>query len=359
MSDPRTCELDPLAPPPPRIIEDNSHRVGKALRPKGLHTKHLTALERFRVRTLYYDAGLSRDRVHQITGYSKNQIRTAVRAKSAAVGKRPGRPKKFGGVTLSGAGPKNTTTTTSSTSTSSSSSSSSSNCLDEEAELIQQAQNALAREGYMLTGRDRDSNNGGEEEDAEEDDDEDDETDRLLPDTPSGASMSIQASLQSSSVPVADASALPYAGRVGFNDLPPDVRVSIWRCVLSTSSTQIAHSRSWAVEVLPREPWLELGVSPPDIKLENSPWSDYVNERHVPATILSRVNREARTVALERCTPIVVSRAIRDSSKGSPVFVWIDRISDVVHFYGGPFRAEIFDLAGRCACPELYRKLAE
>lgn len=91
---PQGMQIDPLVPPPPRIIEDNTHRrVLATPRPKGIHTKHLTVLERFRVRTLYYDATLSKERIRQITGYSSGQIRTAVRARSAAVGRRPGRPK--------------------------------------------------------------------------------------------------------------------------------------------------------------------------------------------------------------------------------------------------------------------------
>ncbi|KAI1820099.1 hypothetical protein F4861DRAFT_524355 [Xylaria intraflava] len=343
MSDTRRFELDPLAPPPPRVIEDNSHRVGRALRPKGLHTKHLTALERFRVRTLYYDAGLSRDRVHQITGYSKNQIRTAVRAKSAAVGKRPGRPKKFGGVTLSGAG----------LPTSSSS--------DADAELIQQAQTALAREGFMLTTGESDDHGGnrGSEEDEDGEDEDYDENDHLAP-NPSAVVSAPEAlpPVMDSRSPVNLWTAAEPRRR-GFNDLPPDIRVSIWRCVLSTAPTQVPPSRSWAVAVLPHQPWLELGVSPPDIKLENPPWSHYVDTRHVPATILTRVNREARRVVLERCTPIMVSRSIRESSKGSPVFIWVDRRSDVMHFFGKPFRPDLFEMAGRSACPELYRSTSE
>jgi hypothetical protein len=86
--------VNPLAPPPPRVIYDGSqHRAIRTPRPKGVHTKHLTELERFRVRTLYYDAGLTKSRIREITGYSTSQIRTAVRAKSATIGRRPGRPR--------------------------------------------------------------------------------------------------------------------------------------------------------------------------------------------------------------------------------------------------------------------------
>lgn len=68
--------------------------ANRAPRPSGVHTKHLTELERFRVRTLYYDACITKKRIQEITGYSHSQIRTAVRAKSAQIGKRTGRPKK-------------------------------------------------------------------------------------------------------------------------------------------------------------------------------------------------------------------------------------------------------------------------
>ncbi|KAI1102150.1 hypothetical protein F4804DRAFT_353977 [Jackrogersella minutella] len=63
-------------------------------RPKEVHTKHLTELERFRVRTLYYDAAMSKRRIAEVTGYSISQIRTAIRAKTAAVPPRSGRPKR-------------------------------------------------------------------------------------------------------------------------------------------------------------------------------------------------------------------------------------------------------------------------
>ncbi|KAI1475954.1 hypothetical protein F4774DRAFT_268211 [Daldinia eschscholtzii] len=63
-------------------------------RPKEVHTKHLTERERFRVRTLYYDASMSKKRIEEVTGYSISQIRTAIRAKSSEIPPRSGRPKK-------------------------------------------------------------------------------------------------------------------------------------------------------------------------------------------------------------------------------------------------------------------------
>jgi len=92
---PNTTEINPLDPPPPRVIGViPPKRSSGAPRPKGVHTKHLTELERFRVRTLYYDALLNKNRIKKITGYSDSQIRTAIRAKTSSITRRPGRPKK-------------------------------------------------------------------------------------------------------------------------------------------------------------------------------------------------------------------------------------------------------------------------
>ncbi|KAI3339280.1 hypothetical protein F4824DRAFT_56703 [Ustulina deusta] len=334
-------EIDPLAPPPPRIVGDGTPRRAVATpRPKGVHTKHLTELDRFRVRTLYYDACLSKGRIRQITGYSASQIRTAVRAKTAAVGKRPGRPKES-----KKRGNK-----------SSNAKSQSPNDSDGNAELIQQAKDYFARGDPMTPGED------DEEEDDDNDDGESDNEGEDEPPTDESAhasASSVQASTVALSRPVSvgDAPA-PAAGhrRKTFNDLPPEVRIHIWRCVLSTSPTQVAPSRSWALAVLPSQPWLELRMSPPPhVKLENPPWAHYVDTRHVPATVLTRVNREARRSVLERCTPILVSKTTRESSKDIPLFIWIDRYSDVIHFFGDHFRHELFEMAGRSACPELYR----
>ncbi|RWA14431.1 hypothetical protein EKO27_g669 [Xylaria grammica] len=318
---------NPLAPPPPRIIgsvADGTLRPPVRIpRPKGVHTKHLTELERFRVRTLYYDASLSKGRIRQITGYSSSQIRTAVRAQSAAIASNAELPTPSGS--------------------------------DSNTELIQQAQSYFAQIDSMTPGEDcddDDDDDGDDDGDGGESDDEADDppleasTKAQAPSTPSLAVGSSRPS------PVA-APARPH-GKT-FNDLPVEVRIRIWQCVLSASPTQVAPSRSWALAVLPRHPWLELGMSPPHVKLENPPWAHYVDTRHVPATVLTRVNREAKGVVLERCTPILVSRATRESSTGIPLFIWIDRYSDVIHFFGERFRHELFEMAGKSACPELYR----
>ncbi|KAK1762848.1 hypothetical protein QBC33DRAFT_551202 [Phialemonium atrogriseum] len=66
-------------------------------RPKGTSgTKQLTTEQRQRVRTLYYDAQFNPARIHTITGYTKHQIRSAIRAETATVGARSGRPKTRG-----------------------------------------------------------------------------------------------------------------------------------------------------------------------------------------------------------------------------------------------------------------------
>ncbi|KAI1744819.1 hypothetical protein F4680DRAFT_167027 [Xylaria scruposa] len=335
MTIPQETRIDDLVPPPPRIIADVPPRhVVTRPRPKNIHTKHLTVLDRFRVRTLYYDACLSKERIRQITGYSPGQIRTAVRARSAAVGKRPGRPKNTT--------PKKGKSSNAELPTPGSS--------DENAELIRQAKHYFENvDPFRPRPDDEDEVYDARESGDEEEEDEEDDV-----------SASVEAALAQApatdpappEVPAAEATQLR---RANFNNLPTEVRVHIWRCVLSTAPTQVAPSRSWALAVLPHEPWLKLGMSPPHVQLENPPWDHYVEARHVPATVLTRVNREARSTVLQRCTPILISKTVRDSSKGIPPFIWIDRYSDVIHFFGEMFRHELFDMAGRCAYPELYR----
>ncbi|XDG05052.1 hypothetical protein ABKA04_004667 [Annulohypoxylon sp. FPYF3050] len=66
----------------------------RGTRPRGVHVKHLTELERYRIRVLYFDAKFTYPRIKQVTGYSVSQIRTAVHAQTAAVAPRSGRPKR-------------------------------------------------------------------------------------------------------------------------------------------------------------------------------------------------------------------------------------------------------------------------
>lgn len=63
-------------------------------RPKGSSgTKQLTTAERQRIRTLYFDGNCSQAFIHERTGYSKHQIRTAIRADDATAGRSSGRPR--------------------------------------------------------------------------------------------------------------------------------------------------------------------------------------------------------------------------------------------------------------------------
>ncbi|KAH6856317.1 hypothetical protein B0I37DRAFT_73389 [Chaetomium sp. MPI-CAGE-AT-0009] len=65
-------------------------------RPQGSSgTKQLTTEQRQRVRTLYFDATLSQADIHRITGYTKAQIRTAIRTPDATAGRSTGRPRSL------------------------------------------------------------------------------------------------------------------------------------------------------------------------------------------------------------------------------------------------------------------------
>ncbi|KAJ1324137.1 carbonyl reductase 1 [Microdochium nivale] len=72
---------------------DNGGRT-PGRRGPGSGTAQLTAYDRSRARTLYFDAGRSMKEIARITGYSLSQVRTAI--KRAVPGRRPGRPRKDG-----------------------------------------------------------------------------------------------------------------------------------------------------------------------------------------------------------------------------------------------------------------------
>ncbi|KAK4202499.1 hypothetical protein QBC40DRAFT_347052 [Triangularia verruculosa] len=55
--------------------------------------RHLTTEERQRIRTLYFNGHLSQSRIQETTGYTKYQIRYAIRAPAAEVAPRSGRPR--------------------------------------------------------------------------------------------------------------------------------------------------------------------------------------------------------------------------------------------------------------------------
>jgi transposase len=65
--------------------------------PRGhnIHTKHLDSEDRLRVRTLYFDAEMSLGQIVKKTGFSRGQVRHAIRAEKAEVGVRSGRPRKL------------------------------------------------------------------------------------------------------------------------------------------------------------------------------------------------------------------------------------------------------------------------
>jgi len=63
--------------------------------PQKASSKHLSTEERQRVRTLYFDARMSRAQIQEATGYSKYQIRNTLRSEDAKVKPRSGRPKKL------------------------------------------------------------------------------------------------------------------------------------------------------------------------------------------------------------------------------------------------------------------------
>ncbi|KAI1325545.1 hypothetical protein F5Y16DRAFT_260166 [Xylariaceae sp. FL0255] len=336
-------------------------RVMGAPRPKGVHTKHLTELERFRIRTLYYDACLTKRRIREITGYSESQIRTAVRAKTAAPGKRPGRPRKNGGKAPPPIQPPSEA--------------------EANALLVLQAQQYFAeREGGLMDEDDEDDEDG--------DGDGDDEpmspfpvgnmtrSNQMLPSHFSSPTTPISPYQNhhpyAPPFPVIPAQPVSTSWSLGKSipDLPRKIRLHIWRAVLQFLPSQSPHARTWAVSVRSEPPFLELGTAspPPPVQLlPNPPWAEYVSQRHVPAMALARTNREARAVVLERLTPVVVSPGIGGGRQGIPAFVWVDRVCDFVHFDRGESgggegeddseleAAELFEKAGRVAFPEGYR----
>jgi hypothetical protein len=75
----------------PAGTEAPTHSTG---RPKGSKRKHLTRDERHRIRTLHTDAHMTTAEIIKATGFTANQIRTAIKAPSAEVPVRTGRPPK-------------------------------------------------------------------------------------------------------------------------------------------------------------------------------------------------------------------------------------------------------------------------
>ncbi|KAI0165203.1 hypothetical protein GGR52DRAFT_585189 [Hypoxylon sp. FL1284] len=245
-------------------------------RPKEVHTKHLTELERFRVRTLYFDAGMSKKQIEDVTGYSNSQIRTAIRAKSAAIPHRTGRPRKQRhNQEAVGAGPS------------------------------QQSQGSAEGDSSMALSAAPDSSSFSSP------------SELLAANTT--AAQALQVSSSSSFPPTTTTTFSP------FSRLPPHLRRYIWALVLAypvpgTASAPL--SMTWWVEPLPRAPWLAAGVFPeppqqqhphphPHPQQQQYPhqqhwtlathhrWRAYVAYRHAPARVLCAVSREARRLVAD------------------------------------------------------------
>lgn len=260
-------------------------------RPREIHTKHLTERERFRVRTLYFDAFMSKKRIEEVTGYSIGQIRHAISAKSSAVAPRSGRPKKV-------------------------------------------------RNGQAPANQSAEGNRSSSQ---------------SLPEENSAAVQSASAAAQCApSASLAPAPEQVQRASPSFNRLPPEVRRRIWYLVLTSaspsSSPAITTSPSspsssspsspssssplsctWWIEQLPHSPFLITGVFPAHWSTH---WKAYLEHRQPAAWLLCHLNREARQVVLDTFTPVWSEAGLR--MLGSAVqFLWIDARHDRIHFKDG------------------------
>ncbi|KAI1139236.1 hypothetical protein F5Y05DRAFT_342311 [Hypoxylon sp. FL0543] len=227
-------------------------------RPKNVHTKHLTERERFRIRTLYYDASMSKKRIAEITGHSLGQIRHAVSAKSSAVAPRSGRPRKV----RNGQGPANQPT---------------------------------EGEGSSAQGL-------GEESSAV-------------------ASSESTPAQPPSRRPLATPQEGVQRAAPSFTNLPPEIRRHIWQLVLTSASSPPPSSSSppstapssssfpspsplsctfW-LEKLPHTPHLLAGVFP---QHWDAHCKQYLARRQPTARALCRVSREARQAVLDTFAPV-------------------------------------------------------
>ncbi|KAI2627677.1 hypothetical protein GGR54DRAFT_636805 [Hypoxylon sp. NC1633] len=264
-------------------------------RPKEVHTKHLTERERFRVRTLYYDACMSKKRIEEVTGYSSSQVRTAIRAQSAAVPPRSGRPKK---------GARNDQQQQPDTSPS-----------------LQGAQAGVgtASEDPAATPPSLSSYN----------------------DLSSISSMALaipqpghQSQLQH-----------PVSPSPSFNSLPAELRRHIWELVLTSpppppTPTPSSISPSLSSSITPPPPqqppscypfYLTPLPHPPHLLAAPhiTYLAPYMHHRRCLARDLSAVNREARRAVLDTFTPVL-------STSGVPVpFVWLDPRRDALYYKDG------------------------
>ncbi|KAI1505123.1 hypothetical protein F5X99DRAFT_304640 [Biscogniauxia marginata] len=300
------------APPEPTTAADASPAAksrASQIRPKGVHTKHLTELERFRVRTLYYDACMTKRRIQEVTGYSESQIRTAVRAKSFEIGKRTGRPRK----------------------------------------------------GYKIhgpvVGEGQDGSPGSAEEEAQA---------SFQEDSMMSMDEEVQGQLLANALqspgPTATATAAPPSRPRGFSDLPEELRLQIWKLVVSAAAPPKPLRRSWSFVTQPSAPWLFLDTSYAAEALRSPPWSSYIERRHEPAMALCRVSREARQAVLDAFTPVVVTSSPAPATgttaayfEPMPAFVWVDLAHDNIGFFGAtPYSPDMFEKARRAALPAVW-----
>ncbi|KAI6086082.1 hypothetical protein F4821DRAFT_260375 [Hypoxylon rubiginosum] len=228
-------------------------------RPKEVHTKHLTELERFRVRTLYFDAGMSKKRIEEVTGYSNSQIRTAIRAKSAAIPHRTGRPRKqrFGQRPAD-------------------------NEADDEAGPSQsqgsaaEGEDSSAAAATAAAAPNGSSSNGGSFSSSDP------------------TTLALQASQHQHPTTTTTSSSSPPAS---FNRLPASLRRYIWTLVLTyPPSSPAPLSITWWVDPLPRSPYLVGGVFPEHWATH---WKAYLAYRAAPARVLCAVSREARRAVVD------------------------------------------------------------
>ncbi|KAI0007872.1 hypothetical protein F4779DRAFT_619180 [Xylariaceae sp. FL0662B] len=273
-------------------------------RPRDIHTKHLTELERFRVRTLYYDACMTKRRIQEITGYSDSQIRTAIRAKSAAIPPRTGRPRK--GYSAAGA--------------------------THEADLDRSPSQAFMHGESSFISSSRDISELP--------------SPRLLHGL-SNNEQSIATTSSSSLLPITQQDAQP--GYPGFSHLPLALRVRIWKLVLTRAPPQSPFSTTWWFNALPQSPWLVAGVFPDNMK-EN--WELYLEHRQYPTRLLSHTNHEARQVVFDTFTPVCSDIGIK--TLGSTVkFIWVDRDHDKIYCKDHARLPELFGKARTAVLPIL------
>ncbi|OTA88398.1 hypothetical protein M434DRAFT_399050 [Hypoxylon sp. CO27-5] len=270
-------------------------------RPREIHTKHLTERERFRVRTLYFDAFMSKKRIEEVTGYSIGQIRHAISAKSSAVAPRSGRPKKA----RNGQAPAN-----------------------QPAEDDGSSPQGFPEESSTVV--------------------------------PSSSTSSTPAQLAPIISPAPPQERAQRASLPSFNQLPPEIRRHIWYLVLtsaspspppssspspttsspstppSSSSSSSPLSCTWWISPLPHPPFLITGVFPAHWTTH---WKSYLDHRQPAAWLLSHVSREARQVVLDTFTPIWSEAGLR--MLGSTVqFLWIDARHDEIYFKDGDGESE-------------------